>query len=610
MTRSVMTAAMGVLLSLAGCSSPPAPSARKRQSPTRPPSAVAAPEPKPVAAPAPAPKPVAASAPAPKPVVAPAPAPKTAPEPEAAPAAPPAPSLVANGDFQTDADHDGTPDGWPGPSADIVWKSEGGNRYMHLEMTEPGKMVMVYRLIQIPAGVRALELSFRERHFGIKVGKQSWFDGRIMMNFKDGVGKGVSPGSPHPAWRGTQAEWQARSVQFLVPKGARTLEFMPSLFQAVAGSLEFDDFRLTPVGGADLAGMAEAAKKKSDEAASIERDLAAAPTTLELKVKGNGLVSSDGKPVWLQGLSVDSMQWGGGENILRSVRVALSDWKANCIRLAVTDERWFGRAKDQGAGAAEGYRTLVDKVAKLVAGRGSYLVLDLHGFGAPKATTVEFWKDAGARYKNNPAVLFELFNEPHGISWKIWRDGGSLSGADNKVADVNPQENDQKSAGDICVGMQAVIDAVRATGARNMVICGGLDWAYDLSGVMNGFELDDRRGNGVMYVSHIYPWKTDWQGKVLAAAKRHPVIITEVGCPPDWSGFQFIPKSARIPLAGWSEDVLAMIQQHKLNWTGFSFHPTCGPNVVSDWDYTPTPYWGVYVKDALAGKQFVLKKMR
>jgi len=30
----------------------------------------------------------------------------------------------------------------------------------------------------------------------------------------------------------------------------------------------------------------------------------------------------------------------------------------------------------------------------------------------------------------------------------------------------------------------------------------------------------------------------------------------------------------------------------------------------ADWDYTPTPYWGVYVKDALAGKKFELKKMR
>ena len=53
-----------------------------------------------------------------------------------------------------------------------------------------------------------------------------------------------------------------------------------------------------------------------------------------------------------------------------------------------------------------------------------------------------------------------------------------------------------------------------------------------------------------------------------------------------------------------------MIQKYRLNWTGFSFHPTCGPNVISDWDYTPTPHWGIFVKDALSGKQFELTKMR
>lgn len=32
--------------------------------------------------------------------------------------------------------------------------------------------------------------------------------------------------------------------------------------------------------------------------------------------------------------------------------------------------------------------------------------------------------------------------------------------------------------------------------------------------------------------------------------------------------------------------------------------------VISDWQYTPTPYWGAFVKDALSGKQFELKRMR
>src|SRR6185312_1106721 len=157
-----------------------------------------------------------------------------------------------------------------------------------------------------------------------------------------------------------------------------------------------------------------------------------------------------------------------------------------------------------------------------------------------------------------------------------------------------------------------LLDAVRATGAHNIVIVGGLDWSYDLSGVMQGYALKDRAGgNGVMYSSHIYPWKRDWTDKVLAAAEKYPIFVGEVGCPPDWKGFAFIPQESRIKdLQAWPPDVLGMIQKHKLHWTGFSFHPKCGPMVISDWDYTPTPYWGTYVKDALAGKKFELKAMR
>ena len=95
-----------------------------------------------------------------------------------------------------------------------------------------------------------------------------------------------------------------------------------------------------------------------------------------------------------------------GENILWSIRVATDDWKANVIRLPVHDTFWFGCAKGQAPGTEEEYRQLVDKAVRLVAGKGAYLVLDLHRFGAPTEKDVAFWKHAAARYKNNPAVLF------------------------------------------------------------------------------------------------------------------------------------------------------------------------------------------------------------
>ncbi len=53
-----------------------------------------------------------------------------------------------------------------------------------------------------------------------------------------------------------------------------------------------------------------------------------------------------------------------------------------------------------------------------------------------------------------------------------------------------------------------------------------------------------------------------------------------------------------------------MIQKYKLNWTDWSFHPQALPCLLADGKYTPTPYWGVLAKDALAGKVFELKRLR
>jgi hypothetical protein len=338
----------------------------------------------------------------------------------------------------------------------------------------------------------------------------------------------------------------------------------------------------------------------------------APPLPPELRVAGNQLQTPDGKAVWLQGLCVDSLEWSaGGERVQQSVVVAIEQWKSNVIRLPVMDKFWFGQGPNQKRDGGVGYRKIVDAVVEAAASRGAYVAVDLHGFGAPMEEHATFWQDVATRYKNHPAVLFELFNEAHGISWKMWRDGGNLEDPGSKRQDVNAAENKFELTGETSPGMQGLLEAVRATGAKNIVIVGGLDWGYDLSGVIKDYALQERAGgNGIMYSSHIYPWKSNWQGNTLAAAVKYPVFVGEVGCPPDYSGFQFIPPSGRHPLEGWAEDMLALIQKHKLNWTGFSFHPGCGPKVISDWNYTPTPYWGVFVKDALAGKQFELKKMR
>lgn len=329
------------------------------------------------------------------------------------------------------------------------------------------------------------------------------------------------------------------------------------------------------------------------------RGVRAAPPMLH--VAGTQLKDKAGHVVRLQGVNIPSLEWtSGGDHVLQSLGAAMDDWHATLVRLPLSQDRWFGKAPEQNdQGLA--YRALVDSVVQAAATRGKYLLLDLHWSDAdqwgqhigqhsmPDDNSAVFWKAVASRYANNSAVLFDLYNEPRDVTWDLWQHGGT----------VVEHSADPKQGADLTYhspGMQSLLHTVRATGAKNIVIAGGLDWAYDLSGIVNGHALTDTHGNGVVYATHIYPWKTDWDKHVTPATRRYPVIVSEVGCEPlkpnapDWQ---------KVDCAVWAPQALDYIDTHKLSWTAWSFHTGASPCLISDWSYATTPYWGAYVKAAL-----------
>lgn len=518
-------------------------------------------------------------------------------------------SLLKNSNLEADADGDGWPDHWPRVKDGGSWEFEDGNRFLRLATPTPGAMTMLYLEVAVPEGARALEMVWRWRLAGVKPGKQPWFDARVVAEFMDASRQKLG-GAPSPPYgRGTTKGWEEKRSAFLVPEGARILKVMPALFQTAAGTLDLDDFIIRPTDPEPVLAVAreretnQKAKQVPPEEARRERWPA------ELRAQGNRLVDPEGREVWLQGLNA-----GGLETLphdvqpIKSTLVGIEQWKANAVRLPVKEEFWFGSnpmVKDGGAA----YRDHIDRCVMIAANRGAYLIIDLHRFRAPKQEHAEFWKDAAARYKNHPAVLFDLFNEPHGISWQIWRDGGFVgekTGTDESA--FLSDEEKQKNQGFQSVGMQALVDAVRSTGARNLVIASGLGWSFDLTGVTGGYELTDPAGNGIMYAWHVYNWHKGWEKHMLAAAARYPILVGEVGA--DVKKMDFIPHDIQESPETWVPDMLGFIQTHRLNWTAWCFHPRATPVMISDWNYTPTPFWGQRAKDAFSGKRFELKKTR
>lgn len=331
----------------------------------------------------------------------------------------------------------------------------------------------------------------------------------------------------------------------------------------------------------------------------------------EIRVSGNRLVDPDGNEVWLQGVAIPGLEIvPEGHGAVNSTKVAIEEWNANVVRLAIKNEYWYGEHENQTDGG-EAYRAIIDSAVNMAANRGAYIVLDNHRYRAVKPEHIPFWQEVATKYKNHPAVIFDIINEPHEISWEVWRNGGFVSTKKKDAVDEAgflSNEEQRANEGFESPGMQKMVEIIRETGAKNLIIAGGLDWAYDLSGIVNGYALEDKTGNGIMYATHIYNWKRDWQKSFLDAAEKHPIFVGEVGA--DIKKMHFIPEEAQEDPYTWVPDMLGVIQKHRLNWTGWSFHGWATPIMISDWDYTPTPFWGAFAKRALAGEQFEVKRLR
>ncbi len=336
--------------------------------------------------------------------------------------------------------------------------------------------------------------------------------------------------------------------------------------------------------------------------------LAAVP--LPLKVVGNQLLDSTGQPVRLRGVNCAGMEWAsdGEGHILKTVEVAVKEWHANLIRLPLAQDRWFGKApeqKDDGAG----YRALVRQLVDFCAANNVYIMLDLHWSDAgewgknigqhnlPDKNSITFWKDIAPVYQDNPAVLFDLYNEPSHINWDQWFKGGPITETDGKTKVTLTYE---------AVGLPALVEAIRSTGAKIGIVAGGINWAYEVGGILPGRELADPHGNGVVYAVHPYPHKYEglgletiaqWTARMEAFAQKLPLIVTEFGSIEKWWPF---PKDWNYSDEIWNREMLRVLEEHHWNWTAWDFHPTAPPCLISDWDYTPTPHFGVWVRQALA----------
>ena len=140
----------------------------------------------------------------------------------------------------------------------------------------------------------------------------------------------------------------------------------------------------------------------------------------QLKVVGNQLCGSNGQAVQLKGMSSHGLQWYGHYMNRDSIKYMKENWGANVVRAAMyTEERGYISNPSL-------MKSRTKEVVQAAIDEGIYVIIDWHilSDGNPNVHREEaklFFEEMARTYKDYPNVIYEICNEPNGVSW----DGGN-----------------------------------------------------------------------------------------------------------------------------------------------------------------------------------------
>ena len=325
-------------------------------------------------------------------------------------------------------------------------------------------------------------------------------------------------------------------------------------------------------GGTTAASSSSSSSSSGGKVAASSSSGAAA--AFGIAVASNKFVSTlTGSVIQLLGVSVSGLEQGsssfanGVENYGNAADAgfaAMASWNINVVRIPLNEDSWLGvnNCVSDGGTSAKLQSNLKQAVANANAA-GLYVILDLHwtapnSFGCPQGqggmadadNSVAFWTSIANTFKGNPAVMFELFNEPFGTNvyanWvaginssapsgqsasdlSILRNGGTYDNGywyqcNNGCNLTGGTEYLAANTGPFQVaGMQAMVNAIRATGATNVILSNPIGWAGQIQTWLSAMPTDPA---GQLAAG----WHEDGTGTsdaqaVLAAG--FPIVITE-----------------------------------------------------------------------------------
>jgi len=331
-------------------------------------------------------------------------------------------------------------------------------------------------------------------------------------------------------------------------------------------------------------GAAAAAASSGGSASSATTSTATPTGDFGIQVKGDKFVSAaDGSTVQIVGTNISGLETGSTSRWASFANAGVTFWSrvlnyggkhVNTVRLPLNEASWLNyTCYDSGSGAAGRlysvaagggytpdpagvYQATVRKAVADATAAGLYVILDLH-WGSPNNAagqplcpigqpgfadadhSLAFWKSVADTFKGNPAVMFELFNEPFGSNvYGDWVSGAGGAGPDaitlRDGGAYYPLVEQNNTAGNAMktisltwqvAGMQQMINTIRGEGATNVVLSAPIGWAGEIETWLATKPSDPIGQLGVAW--HVYGYKKGQAAPLAVLAAGYPIAITE-----------------------------------------------------------------------------------
>ncbi|WUW10827.1 glycoside hydrolase family 5 protein [Streptosporangium sp. NBC_01469] len=224
----------------------------------------------------------------------------------------------------------------------------------------------------------------------------------------------------------------------------------------------------------------------------------------QLRVCGTKLCNKNGKQIQLRGMSTHGLQWYRQCVTNGSLTALATDWKADVVRLSTYVQE--GGYETNPRAFTDLAHTLIEQVSA----QGMYVIVDWHmltpgdpNYNLARART--FFTEIAQRHAARPNILYEIANEPSGVSWS------TIKGY-----------------------AEQIIPVIRAQDPDGIVLVGTRAWSS--LGVSEGASETEVTGNpvnasNIMYTFHFYAAShgTEYLDTLSRAADRIPMFVTEFG---------------------------------------------------------------------------------